>query len=59
MLDSYPNVYKLFVQFNTPLPSSAPVDRLFSIAALILTARRANLSDILFEHLLLKIMRKL
>ena len=60
MLDSYPNIYKLFVQINTPLPSSAPVERLFSIAALILTARRANLSDLLFEHLLLlKIMRKL
>ena len=49
---SYPNIYKLFVQFNTPIPSGVPIERLFSIAALILTARRENLSDLLFEHLI-------
>ena len=49
---SYPNIYKLFVQFNTPIPSDAPIERLFSIAALIMTARRENLSDLLFEHLI-------
>ena len=56
---SYPNIYKLFVLFNTQIPSGAPVERLFSIAALILTARREKLSNLLFEHLFLKIMRNL
>ena len=41
---SYPNIS---IQYK--LPSSAPVARIFSIAALILKARRANLSDLLFE----------
>ena len=47
-------------RYNTMLPSSAPVERLFSMAALVLTGKRANLSDTLLEHLiLLKINRNL
>ena len=60
MLDKYPNIKKLFMRYNTMLPSSAPVERLFSMAALVLTGKRANLSDTLLEHLiLLKIYRNL
>ena len=63
MLDKYPNIKKLFMRYNTMLPSSAPVERLFSMAALVLTGqtgKRANLSDKLLEHLiLLKIYRNL
>ena len=53
MLDKYPNIKKLFMRYNTMLPSSAPVERLFSMAALVLTGKRANFSDTLLEHLIL------
>ena len=60
MLESYPHIKQIFRKLNTTLPSSGPVERLFSQAALILTARRNRLNDILFEHLiLLKIFKKL
>ena len=60
MLYKYPNIKKLFMRYNTMLPSSAPVERLFSMAALVLTGKRANLSDTLLEHLiLLRIYRNL
>ena len=53
MLNKYTNVKKAFLKYNTPIPSSAPVERLFSIAALVLTTRRTKMSDTLFEELLL------
>ncbi len=45
MLDSYSQIKQLFIKYNTVIPTSAPVKRLFSLAALILTARRNKLSD--------------
>lgn len=60
MLDKYPKVKALFVKTNTGLPSSAPVERLFSAGPLVLTARRNRLSDSMFESLLtLKVNKKL
>ena len=53
MLDRYPQIKNIFLKYNTPIPTSAPVDRLFSQAAVVLTVRRNRLSDLLLEMLIL------
>lgn len=53
MLLSYPKVIKFYLEYNTPMPSSAPVERLFSTGSNVMTVKRYRLGDELFEKLVL------
>ena len=53
ILNQFPNLKKMYMKYNSPTPSSAPVERLFSLGGLILSPKRNRLSAGRFEKLLL------
>ncbi|KAE9524086.1 hypothetical protein AGLY_015451, partial [Aphis glycines] len=46
ILNKYPVIKEVFLKYNTTIPFSAPVERLFSKAIQVLTLRRNRLDDI-------------
>lgn len=52
-LNQFPTIKKISLKHNAATPSSAPVERLFSLGSLILSPKRNRLSDQKFEKLLL------
>ena len=52
-LKLYQVIEEMFVKYNTPIPSSAPEERLFSTVGLVFTKRQNGLSGTTFEKLLL------
>lgn len=59
MLNDYIVIKKLFIKYNTALPSSASVERMFSVGGSVITPHRGQLHDDIIEsQILLKINKK-
>ena len=53
MLNKHKSVKSIFLCYNSTIPSSPPVERLFNTGAIVFSKRRNRLNDDLFEKLLL------
>ncbi|XP_073668227.1 uncharacterized protein [Paramisgurnus dabryanus] len=53
ILKQFPTIKEISLKKNAATPSSAPVERLFSLGSLVLSPKRNKLSDQRFERLLL------
>lgn len=49
LLERYPVIKEVFIKFNTPMPSSGSVERMFSFATMLNIPRSHKISDDLFE----------
>lgn len=49
ILNNHRDIKEVFLKFNTPLPSSAPVERMFSYATMVNCPKANRLSDEMFE----------
>ncbi|KAG7157181.1 hypothetical protein Hamer_G010022 [Homarus americanus] len=51
--DTFPNkpMRELFIKYNTPIPSSAAMERMFSMGKDVLRPKRSRMSDNHFEML--------
>jgi len=48
-----PTIKKISFKFNTPLPSSAAVERIFSIGGVVLSKKRGKMDNKSFENVLM------
>ena len=51
VIKTWPELKDIFIKLNTPIPSSASAERLFSCAGLVMTSKRTRMTDKLFENL--------